>query len=283
MYLKVHGEVRDSPSCSSTIFLSRSRAPTFSPCFYPNASSLQDDDAQGVATGASAGVIEGSSSAVQTVSARPAPAKVVQAKAAAHAIDDEDDIDDLEGLGEEDDLEEDETAPMKMKQVRAAYIIVTQLSFLFSISTTSHVSALSTRSSPRPGQQGPRWSMREERESRERVFYFYIAREGRTSRDFPSRGLAQLNRGSRSKDGRGELREKSCFMRATFHLKNDTPQPFPLPAPLLRPPEHIIIKIMRVAPSHTSPNTRKKIPAHFAHLNVHGKQLCDSLALLLRL
>lgn len=77
----------------------------------------QDDDAQGVATGASAGAIDGSSNAVQTVSARPKV--VVQAKAAAHAIDDEDDIDDLEGLSAEEDLgeDDDETAPMKMKQV----------------------------------------------------------------------------------------------------------------------------------------------------------------------
>ncbi len=72
-----------------------------------------EDDAQGVATGAAAGVVDGSSGAVQTVSARPV--KVSQVKSAgAHAIDDDDE--DLD-LGEDDDDLDEETAPMKMKQV----------------------------------------------------------------------------------------------------------------------------------------------------------------------
>lgn len=57
-------------------------------------------------------MLDGASGAVQTVSARPV--KVVQAKAAAHAIEDDDD--DLDNLDEDDELLDEEAAP-KMKQV----------------------------------------------------------------------------------------------------------------------------------------------------------------------
>ena len=62
-----------------------------------------DEGDSGVATGASAGVIDGTSAVVQTISAKP---KQI-AKAGAHAIDDDDDDYGLD----EDDLEDDEEAP----------------------------------------------------------------------------------------------------------------------------------------------------------------------------